>query len=595
LEGLAHAVNGFSDVHAAFDGVESPRTRRLGNAWGPVSVDLGRLWLGSATSRESASPAVAHAPGWWLWASGDLFTYRSLRVDPLQGFANDLALGRAAPELLDSHALIIGWEEASGSLHVWTNRMGTVHAYAGGAPGHRSVGTSFAAVSEGSARSLDWEAITGFCGFGFYPGDRTMFTDVRILRPATWTVFNESGDVIESRSYWNWSYQPEQRADADLVDEFDDIWSRSLEVQLDDVVGVIPLSGGLDSRTVFATAAPARATNGGRVRALTYGYGSDSPEIRIARQVAAARGVRADEFVIGPYLFNELDAIGGAIEGFSTMSGARQASVRNPLAAMGERVVGGHWGDVWFDTAGGNAQGDLVDLALAKFTKSGSGWLLEHLCEPHLDKRPPGDVLRDFVREELVRLPDLGDRDMTLKVLKTEQWSFRWTLASVRAYQLALPVLLPFYANEVIDFFLRVPSQQHAGRRLQTSYLRRRHPDLAQITWQQTGMSLFERSWEPALGLLHRVVRKAERSVRRHRVLERNWEVQFLSGDAPQRLREHLLQPQTPLADIVDLKLVSQLIDEFLRVPNGANGYTVDALLTLDSSVGTRSDKRGNR
>lgn len=108
-------------------------------------------------------------------------------------------------------------------------------------------------------------------------------------------------------------------------------------------------------------------------------------------------------------------------------------------------------------------------------------------------------------------------------------------------------------------------------------------------------MSLFERSWEPALGLLHRVVRKAERSVRRHRVLERNWEVQFLSGDAPQRLREHLLQPQTPLADIVDLKLVSQLIDEFLRVPNGANGYTVDALLTLDSSVGTRSDKRGNR
>ena len=96
-----------------------------------------------------------------------------------------------------------------------------------------------------------------------------------------------------------------------------------------------------------------------------------------------------------------------------------------------------------------------------------------------LGGQDPDHVLRGLLSDELARLPDLGDADFTLKALKTEQWSFRWTLASIRAYQLGLPTLMPFYADEVVDFFLRVPTDRLPGRRLQTAYLRRHHPDLA--------------------------------------------------------------------------------------------------------------------
>lgn len=73
---------------------------------------------------------------------------------------------------------------------------------------------------------------------------------------------------------------------------------------------------------------------------------------------------------------------------------------------------------------------------------------------------------------------------MRLKALKTEQWSFRWTLAGTHACRLAQPALLPFYGNDVVDFFLRVPSERLADRRLQTAYLKRHHPDLARVIWQ---------------------------------------------------------------------------------------------------------------
>ena len=553
------------------------------------------VWIGSAAASPSLLLSSAGAPGWQLWANGDVFSYRSTEAEPLVAFARELASGRADPGLLDTHAVVFGWEKAAQRLHVWTNRLGTVHAYVGGRAGRVSVGTFLAAVAETSGGDLDWVGITGFCGFGFYPADRTMYENVRILRPATCTVFDERGAVVSERRYWDWWYAPEaDRTDDDLLDEFHDIWTRTIRTQAGAHHVVVPISGGLDSRTVFAAAVPpGTRTSDTRVRAFTYGYHRTSPEIRISQRVAETRGVPADEFVVEPYLLDRLDDVAGAVEGFQALSFSRQVGVSAPLATMGDRVVGGHWGDVWFDTAGasgrtasGGHAPDLVEVAHGKFARKGRAWLLDHLCRPNLDSQDPDRVLRGLLRDELARLPDLGDPDLTFKALKTEQWSFRWTLASVRAYQLGLPTLMPFYANEVVDFFLRVPTDRLPGRRLQTAYLRRHHPDLARVTWQDTDMSLFERPWEPGAALARRVVRKAIRTVRRQPVLERNWEVQYLSTGRPDRLRALLLAPGSAAVEFAGEQGVRSFVDGFLATPDAGSGYAVDTLLTLTQSLG---------
>lgn len=575
-------MNGFTDLLVTMGGSPTPGRRRLGNEWWPLTDDLGPVWVAAATSAASLPVATAEAPGWRLWGSGPIFSYRGVPDRPLERFTLDLAAGRAAPDALDAHAVVFGWNEQARQLSVWTDRMGTVHAYVGGRPGRTAVGTFFPAVAERSSRELDWVGITGFCGFGFYPGDRTMFDDVRILRPATRTVFDEQGVVISAQRYWDWWHDPDpSRSDDGLVDEFHDIWTRTMHQQLAGTRSVVPISGGLDSRTVFAAAAPLDGAIADPVRTMTYGYDAKSPEILISRRVAASRGHRAREFVVGPYLLDRLDDVLDAVEGFQGLSFSRQAGVSAEIAALGDHVVGGHWGDVWFDTAGAPARTspDLVSIAYQKFAKRGREWLFEHLCTPNLDE-PPEEVLRQVLADELARIPDLGDPDLRLKALKTEQWSFRWTLASVRAYQLAVPTLMPFYANEVVDFFLRVPSDRLPGRRLQTAYLRRHHPDLARITWQDTGMSLFEHRWEPAVSLGRRAFAKARRKIRRERVIERNWEVQYLTGDGPDSV-SRLLRSSALDEDGAIRQDLLPLAEMLLSNPTAANGFAVDVLVAI--------------
>lgn len=581
-------MNGFVDLHVSFGDSTPPTRGRLGNPWRTLADLPHRLWIGAATSTGGPDITTVTAPGWTLWASGRVFSYRGQPDRPLERFAEDLATGIADPEAIDSHALIIGLESLSSELSVWVNRMGTVHGYRGGRPGHSAFGTFMPAVAERSTRELDWVGITGFFGFGFYPGDRTMFDDVQILRPATRTVFDSTGNVVRSERYWDWWLDPDHNAtDNDLVDEFHEVWTRTLDRQMAGTRSVIPISGGLDSRTVFAAAVPANGRPRHPVRTMTYGYSKRSPEIRISQRVAHARGQQAMELVVEPYLLDRIDEVLDAVEGFQGLAFSRQAGASATIASLGDHVIGGHWGDVWFDTAGPATHldsDDLMSSAFSKFAKRGREWPLEHLCAPHLQEAPES-VLRQVLAEEAAMVPDLGDSDMRLKVLKTDQWSFRWTLASMRAYQLAVPTLVPFYANDVIDFFLRIPSDRLPGRRLQIAYLLRHHPDLARITWQQTGMSLDQRWWEPGIAITRRSLAKAGRIVRRQPVIERNWEIQYLQCDSPTQLRKALLTEGAPVARLATKDALAHFIITALVEPNANIGSALDSLFTINTVI----------
>lgn len=580
-------MNAFSDLIVTFGTRSAPDATRLGNEWSLAADGPGGIWTSKGRPTSVAANASAERAAWRLWAVGDVFAYRGSVTDPLARFAADLVTRSEQPTHLDMHAVVFGWNDDTSQLHVWVDRMGTMHAYAGGRRGHLRVGTPFSVVAEASDNELDWIGLTGFCGFGFYPADRTPYEDVRILRPATHTVFADTGTQVSQRRYWDWWYEPDHdRSDDEIVDEFHEVWNATLARQLSDRRTIVPVSGGLDSRTIVAGLTGATALVSTPAPSLfTYGYSVTSPEIRIAQQVARARGLTIQKYVVEPYLFDRLDDVIGSVEGFSALTLPRQVGVSAQIAPLGDRVVGGHWGDVWFDTAGApstaNTAGDLVEPAFVKFAKRGCGWLLENVCRPNLDGQDPNEILREVLRSELERLPDVSDADMQLKLLKNEQWSFRWTLAGTRAYHLAQPTLLPFYANELVDLFLRVPSGQLAGRRLQKRYLCRHHPDLARVRWQDSGMSLFEHRWERPAELAKRAAAKTVRSARRQRVTQRNWEVQFLANDGPLLLRTSLHAQNPPVCSGLDERRVADLLNTFFLRPTAANGFAVDTLFTI--------------
>lgn len=529
---------------------------------------------------------------WHLWLLGELYGAAS-PLETTQDALREVAAGRRAVGALSGHFLLCGRHHETRRWHFWTNRLGTLHAYYATDGRRAAVGTFLPAVAAAaSRRRLDWTGLTGFFAYGFFPQDRTFFEDLRILRPATHYVFDDEGCLLQQERYWQWWHQPdEQRSYDDTVAQFDQVLNEVLDDYARHERIALPISGGLDSRTTVASLTRGGYLAGGapRLWAYSYGYSHDSVETRIARQIASARNLPFRAFVIEPYLFDRMDLVSSSVEGFQDFTQSRQAGVVDELGRQADRVVAAHWGDVWLDDV--KLVGDdertpddeaVFSHALHKIEKKGRDWLLKHLCRPRLQGQEPETVAQNLMRAEMSLVRHLEDAEFRIKAFKTDQWSFRWTTASLRMYQPAAFPLLPFYDTRMMDFFCTVPSSYVRGRRLQIDHLKRYAPDLARITWQFHDTNLFLYRYYHTWLLPKRAYKKAIRALTRKRPIEQNWEVQLMNDEGRRRLEQWLLRPGLRLHEFVAPDAIRLLLDAFYAPPlNRGQAYAVSMLLTF--------------
>ncbi len=477
---------------------------------GPASVPV--RWGSGPGGWRQSGPLLRTDPGtgwrgyglrtvdteeWQAWLLGEPLP-ASLVVG---GWGPDLEPSRLVAALRGSF-LLLAHHRPSATWHAWTDRFGSIHAYHGlvpadgAGPARAALGTFSPAVATvASARRLDWEGLAGWCSFGFFPADRTQFTDVRLLGPATHTAFAADGTVASRDRWWTWASAPDLNRSYDrTVDAVADRLASVLADELDASRPgrlAVPISGGLDSRTTVALLTVAGTEPDPALWAYSYGWSDRSVETAIAEQVARARGLPFERSTIGPYLWNQLDRAVDATEAMIDLTLPRQLGVIDEVAARADHVLAAHWGDVWLDDVHRTPDTDPVDDLLHRMAKPGRSWLVEHLCGPHLGGPEQVEpLLRSFVEGELAAREHLADEDFRVKAVKTDTWSHRWTLASLRAHRCATTPWLPFYDPELTDLLATVPSAWTAGRRLQVDVICRLAPDLAAITWQATGTDL---------------------------------------------------------------------------------------------------------
>lgn len=550
-----------------------------------------QLWRSSPAKNWRGAPLLmVETSEWSAWLTGELYG----TPQPAQAVA-DVLEGHATANALNGHFLLLAHSRPAGEWHVWTNRHATLHAYLATDGARTAVGTYMPAVAAATgATALDWEGLTSFFGFGFFAADRTHLKGVRILRPATHYCFDENGRLQGEERYWRWRHAPDAaRAYDETLEEFAGLFAA---VMGDLTAGgriAVPISGGLDSRSTVARFAPDSSASA-RPWAYSYGYGDDSIETQIAGQVAAARGLPFDKFTIRPYLFDRLALVAAAVEGFQDVTQARQAAVVDAIDEHSDFLIAAHWGDVYLDDVGvahSPTGDDPAATAVDKFRKPGSDWLLDHLCRPCLSRDANTEsLLRGLMVMEVDRIGPLDDPDFLIKALKTEQWSARWTTASLRMFQAAAFPRLPFYDTRLVDFFLTIPTAFVAGRRLQRDYLKRYAPDLARIPWQATGRDLFHDRGDSPADVLRRAARKGRRLLTGRRIIERNWEVQFLGRRGREGLSHWLTRPGLALHEFVAPRAVEKLLGAFSRDPWAEKrGYTVAMLLTFSAWLERRN------
>ncbi|MEJ5279980.1 asparagine synthase (glutamine-hydrolyzing) [Pseudomonas sp. MYb541] len=111
-----------------------------------------------------------------------------------------------------------------------------------------------ALLAAGVPAQWDHEA---YANRGFILRDRTVFNNIRSVKPGCWIIADESG--LQTEQYWDWDFPDaqatEQRSEAEMIESLRNTIEESVRLRLhaDVPVGVC-LSGGLDSSAMLGIA-----------------------------------------------------------------------------------------------------------------------------------------------------------------------------------------------------------------------------------------------------------------------------------------------------------------------------------------------------
>jgi len=545
-----------------------------------------KLYLDAANNSVSKKINNSHSNSLWnIWSIGEL-TYKK---NNLIEFLNDLSNSTLQPHELNGHFLIIGYNRKQQTWNFWTSRFGTIHIYYSTHSKYSHISTYYPTLPSQYDTELDLVAMMGYFKTGIFPADLTWYKTNKIIRPATHATFDRTGKLIQQKRYWNWSFEPNYtRSYTQTLDEFTELYTKVInELSQHDKVA-IPLSGGLDSRSTIAALSP-QNKNWSNLHTFSYGYSNDSIETRISEKLAKACQLPFKKYTIQPYLFNSLPEVLKNVEGFQDITQSRQAMITTDLAKNSEFIIAAHLGDLLLDHMGlpdsPLTKIEIYNNLTTKFNKPGSLWLTENFIP--FKKNP--EVKQEYhalMQQELDSYLYLKDNNFITKVFKIDQWSFRWTLASLRMYQASVFPRLPFYDTRITDFLCTVPNHYLKNRKLQIDFIKKKSPKLGRIIWEKYNSNLYHYTYHNSLLLPKRALYKAWRIITRNQPILRNWEVQFLNPAGKDSLIKVILNNQHITKGLFTKEQLTQIIDDFYKNPFlEKKGYTISALLTFISSL----------
>jgi asparagine synthase (glutamine-hydrolysing) len=404
------------------------------------------------------------------------------------------AAGALAAYLRDGEGVLRGrsgsfvlalWDGRAGRLLVATDRFGLRNAYYCADGDRFLLAPQVGALLADSRLSprLDPQAAAEFLTFQCVLGERTLLEGVRLVPPASLLVF-EPGRGVRIEEGWRPCYRPRPGTVAShgaaLAEAIRSAATRQACAGAWRVG--LPLSGGLDSRTLLA----ALPRNGAPVRTITYGH-PDSDDVRLAAVLAGlARSVHHRIPLAPGYLAAEAEGMVARTDGMhSCLNGHARL-----LAGAGEvcdLLLLGNGGDCLLDAlVAADAPGDEAGLAAMVAAKIAIG-LPAHLSEDVVHPAAPlaGVAERALaaVRAGLAAAP--GDRPADrVDAFNVTDRHRRWVLQGVPAQATHVEVRHPYYDDEVVAAALAVPHALRVERRAHIAALCRLAPDLARVRRQ---------------------------------------------------------------------------------------------------------------
>ncbi|MCL8006543.1 asparagine synthase-related protein [Gelidibacter japonicus] len=435
---------------------------------------------------------------------------------------------------------------------------------------------------ENSKRQIDKKALCIFAASGFFLERDSFYTDEQVLQPGTDYVLDADRNIQKQTSYFKWFHEPRNISFNTALDEFTDLFENIVKEQTGNNQVLLPLSGGLDSRSQAVALKHIKAD----VHSYSYSFENGFKEHKISEQIAKVCGFRFDPLIVRPnYLWKVLDEAASINQCYSDFIHPRQMAFLEQFKNMQGEFSLGHWGDVLFDRGIDLKDEGLteLDLIYKKVIKKGGLALASALWDSwNLD----GDFesyLKTRIQTLLDQI-DVSHKGAKIRAFKSLYWAPRWTSVSISFFQAAHPVQLPYYDDRMCQFICEIPEAYLADRKLQIAYIKNRNPNVAAIPWQDhMPFNLYNSHKDKAPhNLPYQIKNKISREAKAlfgKKYIQRNWELQFLGDSNDAQLRSHLYEAS--FLDFVGKEVVDRLYNKFKTEDAVFYSHAVSMLLTL--------------
>lgn len=432
---------------------------------------------------------------------------------------------------------------------------------------------------------LDYKEIAVFCAIGFFLGDATYYKNQKCMVAGHDYELAKDGFLASAKPYFNWEYKPRDISFNQAVDEFAHLYNDICQKGLKDKNVILPLSGGLDSRSQAAV-----LTGKNNVFAYSYKFYKSFDETRYGKRIAEVNNWNFKEYTIQPgYLWNRIEELATLNQCYTDFTSPRQMGIFDEYDHMGNVFFLGHWGDVLFDDMG--VSDDLpfeeqVEVVLKKIVKKGGLQLAESLWEEWGLEGSFSVYLKERILHLLGEIK-IDNANSRIRAFKSMYWAPRWTSVSLNIFKSKHDIFLPYYEEEMCKFICGIPEKHLAARKIQIEYIKTKNPELAKIPWQTyTPYNLYNyQNFSSLKNFPRRACKKMVRTIK-HNFLgvnsqtTRNWEIQFVGSINEQKLKERLFDSQhnSILSDAFVLKYYNKFVSEKDKHPNA---HSMNMLLVL--------------
>lgn len=432
--------------------------------------------------------------------------------------------------------------------------------------------------------TLNLKAICIFASTGFFLGEDTYFNDTVALQPCTEYEIDENNFIKNENKYWHWYYEPRDISLKQSTEEFADLFEKITAHNLKNKKVILPLSGGIDSRTQAVA-----INNTKDLSCYSYKFEGSFDETKYGRKICEIKKYPFKEYVIKTgYLWNAIDRLAEINSCYADFINPRQMAVIDEIKDLGNIFYLGHWGDVLFDDMKVKdvlSFDEQVEIIFKKIVKKSGKELAEILWKEWDINGNFTDYLKERI-SILLKEINIENANSAIRAFKSVYWAPRWTSANMNIFSNYHPVYLPYYSSEMCDFICKIPEHILSGRKIQIEYIKLKSPELAEIPWQTFDpFNLYNyMNYDSKSNIPRRIIKKAKRVFREKisgkKNITRNWEIQFKGNENEVKLKSYLFEKKFN-TDFISGKTAEYFYDKFVNENSVHYSHSVSMLLTL--------------